>query len=215
MSRASVDSPLPRRILIYGVAGTGKSTAAARLSRITGIPWHSSDDEIGWLPASEAPWTNRTDEDMRAIAEDIVARQEWILDSAYRQFREPALARAELVVGLDYSRVFSFGRLVRRTFLRVKDRTPACNGNIETLRRALSNDSILLWHFRSFPGKRARIRAWADDPSAPPVLVFRKATELDRWLEAQAALSSPHPETHDGGRTVASDDDRAPSHDGR
>ncbi|SEB65397.1 hypothetical protein [Arthrobacter woluwensis] len=215
MSRASVDSPLPRRILIYGVAGTGKSTAAARLSRIAGIPWHSVDDEIGWLPASEAPWTNRTDEDMKAIAEDIVARDEWILDSAYRQFRDAALARVELVIGLDYSRVFSFGRLVRRTFLRVKDRTPACSGNTETLGRVLSTDSILLWHFRSFPGKRERIRAWADDPSAPPVLVFRKAAELDRWLKAQAALASPRPETHDGDRTVASDSAQAPSHDGR
>lgn len=215
MSRASVDSPLPRRILIYGVAGTGKSTAAARLSRITGIPWHSVDDEIGWLPASEAPWTNRTEEDMKAIAEDIAARDEWILDSAYRQFREPVLARVELVVGLDYSRVFSFGRLVRRTFLRVKDRTPACSGNIETLRRALSNDSILLWHFRSFPGKRARIRAWADDPSAPPVLVFRKSAELDRWLDAQAGLASRRPETPDGDWTVASDGAQASSHDGR
>lgn len=215
MSRASVDSPLPRRILIYGVAGTGKSTAAARLSRIAGIPWHSADDEIGWLPASEAPWTNPSDDDMRAIAEDIVARDEWILDSAYRQFRDAALARVELVIGLDYSRVFSFGRLLRRTFLRIKDRTPACNGNIETLGRVLSNDSILLWHFRSFPGKRARIRAWADDPSAPPVLVFRKASELDRWLEAQAARFSPRPEIPDGGRSDARDGAQAPSHDGR
>ncbi|MFK0074742.1 P-loop NTPase family protein [Arthrobacter woluwensis] len=215
MSRAFVDSPLPRRILIYGVTGTGKSTAAARLSRITGIPWHSADDEIGWLPASEAPWTNRTDEDMKAIAEDIVARDEWILDSAYRQFRDAALARVELVIGLDYSQVFSFGRLVRRTFLRVKDRTPACNGNTETLRQTFSTDSILLWHFRSFPGKRERIRAWADDPSAPPVLIFRKADELDRWLDAQAALISPSSETPDGNRTVGSDSDQAPSHDGR
>lgn len=214
MSRASLDMPLPRRILIYGVAGTGKSTAAARLSRTTGIPWHSVDDEIGWLPASEAPWTSRTDEDMKAIAEDIVARDEWILDSAYRQFRDAALARVELVVGLDYSRLFSFGRLLRRTFLRVKDRTPACNGNTETLRRALSNDSILRWHFRSFPGKRERIRAWADDPSAPPVLVFRTAAELDCWLDAQAALASARAETHDGDRTVASDGNQAPSRDG-
>lgn len=215
MSRASVDFPLPRRILIYGVTGTGKSTAAARLSRITGIPWHSADDEIGWLPAAEAPWTNPSDDDMRAIAEDIVARDEWILDSAYRQFRDAALARVELVIGLDYSRVFSFGRLLRRTFLRIKDRTPACNGNTETLGRVLSNDSILLWHFRSFPGKRARIRAWADDPSAPPVLVFRKASELDRWLEAQAARFSPRQETPDGGRSDARDGAQTPSRDGR
>lgn len=194
MSRAAVDLPLPRRILIYGVTGTGKSTAAARLSRITGIPWHSVDDEIGWLPASEAPWTNRTDEDMKAIAEDIVARDEWILDSAYRQFREPVLGRVELVVGLDYSRLVSIGRLLRRTFLRVIDQRPACNGNVESLRQTFSSDSILLWHFRSFPGKRARIRAWADDPSAPPVLVFRKAAELDRWLDAQAARQSRHSE---------------------
>ena len=199
MSRASVDFPLPRRILFYGVTGTGKSTAAARLSEITGIPWHSVDDEIGWLPASQAAWTSRSSEDMVAIAEDIAGRDEWILDSAYRQFRDVVLARTELVVGLDYSRLVSLGRLLRRTFLRVMDRQPACNGNVESLKQTFSSDSILLWHFRAFSGKRSRIRAWAEDPAAPPVLVFRKAADLDRWLDAVAARHAATTEARDAG----------------
>jgi len=200
MSRATLETPLPRRILFYGVTGTGKSTAAARLSRITGIPWHSVDDEIGWLPASEASWTNRSAEDMRAIAEDIAGREEWILDSVYHQFRDLVLDRTDLVVGLDYSRPVSLGRLLRRTFLRLMDRRPACNGNVEGLRQTFSRDSILLWHFRTFSSKRSRIRAWAADPAAPPVLVFRKAAELDAWLESLAARGPQTGSETRGGR---------------
>ena len=40
----------PGRILIYGVTGSGKTTLAKQIGEITGLPWHSADDEIGWLP---------------------------------------------------------------------------------------------------------------------------------------------------------------------
>jgi len=32
------------RILVDGVTGYGKSTMAARISAVTGVPWHSVDD---------------------------------------------------------------------------------------------------------------------------------------------------------------------------
>ena len=38
-----------RRILVYGVTGSGKSTAAARLGAVTGLPVHLAD-ELTWLP---------------------------------------------------------------------------------------------------------------------------------------------------------------------
>jgi ADP-ribose pyrophosphatase YjhB (NUDIX family) len=41
-----------RRILIYGVTGSGKTTLAARLAGATGIGWHCVDDlswEPGWV----------------------------------------------------------------------------------------------------------------------------------------------------------------------
>ena len=33
-----------RRVLIYGVTGSGKTTLAEKLSTVTSLPWYSVDD---------------------------------------------------------------------------------------------------------------------------------------------------------------------------
>jgi adenylate kinase family enzyme len=154
-----------RRILVYGVTGSGKTTLAAALGAATGIAWHAVDDltwEPGWVQVPVA-------EQRRRIAA-ICAGPEWILDTAYGAWLDVPLARAQLVVALDYPRWFSLQRLLRRTLARMVDRRPICNGNHESLRLAFSRESIVAWHFATFARKRARIRAWCARPDAPPVL---------------------------------------------
>jgi adenylate kinase family enzyme len=170
-------------VLIYGVTGSGKTTLAERLSGRTGLPWHSVDDlthEPGWVEVAD-------DEQRRRIAE-ICARPEWILDTAYSRWRDIPLSRAEVIIALDYPRWVSLQRLVRRTASRCWNRTPVCNGNIESLRTSLSRDSIVLWHFRSFGHKRQRIRRWIDAPDGPRVIPFRHPRETDAWLASLATL---------------------------
>jgi adenylate kinase family enzyme len=138
-----------RRILLYGGTGSGKSTLAQRLSRATGIEWVDVDART-WRPG----WESVSEEEQRAFFSDVVARDEWILDTAYSTWRDVVLARAEVVVALDFPRWMSLLRLVRRTVRRVWTREVVCNGNVETLRKALASDSIIAWHFRSFARKR-------------------------------------------------------------
>ncbi|MHA7284147.1 P-loop NTPase family protein [Arthrobacter sp. TMS2-4] len=116
----------------------------------------------------------------------IAAGDRWVLDSAYSAWRDIILARTELVVFLDYPRLLSLGRLTRRTVRRIVSRTPVCNGNTETLRRALAKDSIIGWHFRTFTSKRAAIGRITADPSMPRVLSFQSPRELAGWLAAGA-----------------------------
>jgi adenylate kinase family enzyme len=168
-----------RRILVYGVTGSGKSTLARRIAEATGLPLYLAD-EFTWRPG----WTPVPEDEQRAQFEEICARDEWVLDTAYRTWLDVALARAELIVALDYPRLLSLGRLVRRTATRIVDHQPICNGNYETLRQALSRDSILAWHFRSFSRKRRQMRAWAGNPAGPAVLLFRRPRETDAWLQA-------------------------------
>ncbi|HYN72548.1 MAG TPA: hypothetical protein VES60_08615 [Nakamurella sp.] len=175
-SRATAPSR-PSRILVYGVTGSGKSTLAARISAVTGLPWHSVDDltwEPGWVVV-------RPDEQRRRIA-TICEGDSWILDSGYGAWIDIPLARVQLIVALDYPRWRSFGRLLRRTVVRLIDRTAICNGNRETLRAALSRDSLLLWHCRSFGRKRRRIRGWLADPGGPAVQRFGHPREAADWL---------------------------------
>ena len=169
----------PRRILVYGVTGSGKSTLARRIADAAGLPLYLAD-EFTW----RAAWTPVPEDEQRAQFEEICARDEWVLDTAYRTWLDVALARAELIVALDYPRLLSLGRLVRRTVMRIVDHQPICNGNHETLRQALSRDSILAWHFRSFSRKRRQMRAWAGNPPGPAVLLFRRPRETDVWLQA-------------------------------
>ncbi len=167
------------RILVYAVTGSGKTTLAAAISERTGLPWHCVDDltwEPGWkaVPLSE----------QRHRIASICTGEKWVLDTAYSAWVDVPLARAEVVLALDYPRVVSLSRLLRRTVLRALDQRSVCNGNTESFRQAFSRDSIIVWHFRSFARKRARIRRWVDDPPGPTVVRLTSPRATRRWLRS-------------------------------
>jgi adenylate kinase family enzyme len=165
------------RVLIYGVTGSGKTTMARQVAELSGLPWHSVDDltwEPGWV-------TVPADEQRRRIAA-ICAEERWILDTAYSAWIDLVLDRVQLIVALDYPRWLSLGRLVWRTLLRNLDHRPICNGNTESFRQTFSRDSIIVWHFRSFARKRARMRAWASDPAGPEVVRLTSPSAARSWL---------------------------------
>jgi len=166
-----------RRILVYGVTGSGKTTLAERVSAATSIPWHPVDD-LTWEPG----WVEVAQDVQRSRIADICAGEAWILDTAYGRWIDIPLARAELIVALDYPRWISLQRLVRRTVRRTLRGTLICNGNRESLRIALSKDSILAWHFKSFERKRRRIQRWVDQPGGPAVVRFTRARQAEEWL---------------------------------
>jgi adenylate kinase family enzyme len=177
---------VPERILVYGVTGCGKTTLAALLAERTGLPWHSVDDltwEPGWV---EVP----VDEQRRRIASICEGRQ-WILDTAYSKWLDLALARAEVIVALDYPRWVSLSRLVRRSVMRAADHRPICNGNTESFRQLLSRDSIVVWHFRSFKRKRRRIRAWEAAGPGPTVVRLTSPSATRHWVDQLGYAEAP------------------------
>ena len=156
------------RIFLYGVTGSGKSTLAAHLSAVTGIPWQAVDD-LTWEPG----WGSvPLDEQRRRIAA-ICERDEWILDAAYSAWLDIPVERVQVIIGLDYARWRSLARLARRTAARLVDGRSICNGNRETLRNVLSRNSLFVFHFRTFAGKRATMREWEAAATGPGVLRLR------------------------------------------
>jgi adenylate kinase family enzyme len=148
---------------------------AARLSALTGLPWHQVDD-LTYEPG----WVQVPDDEQRRRIEAICAGESWILDTAYSKWIDVPLARVQLIVALDLPRAVSLTRLVRRTIGRVVDGRPVCNGNRETLRTVFARDSILLWHFRAFASKRRRIEAW--EAEGLPLVRLRSARALEEWV---------------------------------
>ncbi|WP_091653231.1 adenylate kinase [Micromonospora pallida] len=172
--------------MVYGVYGAGKSTLAERLAERLGLPWYPVDDLL-WEPG----WVEVPVPQQRSRIEAICRLDRWILDGAYHGWRDVPLARADLVIGLDYPGWLSFWRLLRRTLRRLVTGEEICNGNRESLGSVLSRDSVLVWHLTGFVRARRRMRAWQADPSGPPVLLFRSPAALDHWLADLPASRRP------------------------
>ncbi|GAB3542696.1 AAA family ATPase [Arthrobacter tecti] len=168
----------PRRVVFFGVTGSGKSTAAQSYAAATGLPLVEVDSDIGWLPG----WVERNLAEQNRIVEEIASRDEWVFDSFYGRWSDRLIPRAEAIIALDYPRWVSLARLLRRTMRRMVLRERVCNGNTETFGRAVARDSIIRWHFKSFESKKARIRAYQE--AGLPVLHFTNPSQLEQWLRS-------------------------------
>ena len=175
----------PQRILCMGVTGSGKSTLAGELGRILNLPVHLVDEEIGWLPG----WVNRSPAEQKRLALATAATEQWVFDSAYGPYRAEVSSFAELIVCLDYPRLVSLRRLMSRSIRRVLRREPVCNGNYETWRRFLGRESIVRWHFKSFPAKRRQMRELEERFGPERVMRFSSPRQTQRWL---ASLEASH-----------------------
>ncbi|MCW2759358.1 MAG: hypothetical protein JWO46_3104 [Nocardioidaceae bacterium] len=167
--------------MILGVTGSGKSSLATRVGELLGVPAVATDD-IYWQPG----WVKAPVEERARRYAALAAGDAWVVDGLPGSGRDVLLSRADLVVGLDYPRWVSLGRLLRRTARRLVTRETFCNGNTERLRETLSRDSIVAWHFRSYAERRADIAALEADPAAPPVVRLTSQRATDDWLRALA-----------------------------
>lgn len=165
------------RVLVYGVTGSGKTTLAKQIAAKSGLPLVDVDD-LAWV--ADQPWTPVPDDEQRKLFAEACSSDRWVMDTAYGKWIDIPLARAQLIVCLDYPRWLSLARLLRRTFRRIVDKQPVCNGNTETLRQALSRESILAWHFKSFDRKRERMRQWAAE--GRDVRVMSNPRQTEAWL---------------------------------
>lgn len=168
-----------RRILCFGVTGSGKSTMAQALGDRLGLPVTLVDD-LCWAPG----WVQRSREEIDASVLPLLDGDAYVFDTVYRFHNTHAIERVDVIVGLDYPRLVSLTRLVRRTWRRIRTRELVCNGNVETVRLALAKDSVIRWHFTSWRSKRERMRRWHADASAPPVLLLSRPADADALLAA-------------------------------
>ena len=171
-----------RRILVYGATGSGKSTLAGALGEVTGIPMTSVDD-ICWSPG----WVQMPPDEQIAHFDALTRTDVWLLDSAYGPWRDLVIERADLVVALDYPRLVSLGRLLRRTATRIIDRQEVCNGNHESWRAVFGRGSLVVWHFTSFRRKRAEMRGWEAAATGPRVIRLRRPAHAHAFVRAETA----------------------------
>ena len=99
-----------KRVAIVGTPGSGKSTLARELGARAGLPVIHLDQHH-FLPG----WQRKSDEEWDRIAAELLAGECWVMDGAFAM--EEAVARADTIVFLDFSRARGYLGSVKRLAL--------------------------------------------------------------------------------------------------
>ena len=174
----------PRRIVVVGVSGNGKTTLSRRLGARLGLPVTELD-----ALCHQAGWTEASDEDFRRNVEAAMSSPDgWILDGLYqRKLGDLILRRADTLVWLDQPLPLVLRRLVTRAVKDIVTKRDLFNGNTQTWRYAFfTRDSLVGYAIKQHFKQRRNWPAGIGDHLNLQVVRLRSPREIEAWLGAQA-----------------------------
>jgi adenylate kinase family enzyme len=177
---------LGRRVVIWGVTGSGKTTLARRLSEALGLP-RIELDAIFWQPN----WVETPDEEFRTkvLAAVRDGRDGWVLDGSYSRISDIYLAEADTLLWIHLPWRVSFWRLFQRTVSRAWTKQPLYyeGGPQESWRLSFFDRKSILWW--SISKHRSSTRARRERFAGLPDHLRRYELRSAREVEAVVALA--------------------------
>jgi adenylate kinase family enzyme len=176
------------RVVVVGSSCAGKTTFSCCLAQRLGIP-HIELDALYWLPN----WKPRPSHEFRALVEQAVAQEHWVIDGNYSAVRPFVWSRATTVVWLNYAFPTVLWRALTRTVRRSLTQEELYAGNRESLRLAFfSRESILWWVITTFYQRRRQHQALFNDPAWMQLtrMEFRSAAEAEQFLGTLTAMGN-------------------------
>ena len=143
--------PIGRRVIVTGMAGSGKSTFAHALAAKTGLPVIHLDLHFwkpGWVAPSETEWREKQ---RRVLADDA-----WIADGNYAETLARRLERADTLVVLDMPWWLCSGRALVRGFRMPGELPEGCDYSGWRRLRDEWRLSFLIWRNRRSEPARER-----------------------------------------------------------
>ena len=167
----------PHRILVAGTSGAGKTTVAAYLGRVLGVP-HVEIDALfhgrGWTPR----------ETFSADVEAFSARTSWVTEWQYGAARAVLAERADLVVWLDLPRSTVMRQVTARSVRRAMRRQVLWNGNVEPPLPTVLTDPghIVRWAWTTHCATAEQVADLRN--KRPELVIVRLASrrEVRHWL---------------------------------
>lgn len=176
----------PKRVLVAGVSGAGKTTLAGRIAATTGGS-HTEIDALFHGPA----WTPRPE--FLADVHTLVTAASWTTEWQYDAARPLLAESADTLIWLDlpFMRV-TLPRLLRRTIRRRRNREELWNGNIEAPLWTVLTDRehIVRWAIRSRRNYDAAVPRLIHEYPHLFVVRLRSHQEAEEWLSGPLAGST-------------------------
>lgn len=168
----------PRRVLVAGTSGAGKTTLAARLSLVLGLR-HVEIDALFHGPG----WTPR--ETFVADVEAFTAQPGWVTEWQYGQVRPLLAERADLLVWLDLSRARVMRQVTARTVRRHWRRQVLWNGNVEPPLWTIFTDPehVVRWAWTTHGKSARRIQALRERRPDLDIVRLTNWHEVRDWLD--------------------------------
>jgi adenylate kinase family enzyme len=165
-----------RRVLVTGMAGSGKSTFSRALSAKTGLPVIHLDLHY-WKPG----WVKPSEDEWREQQRTLLAGEAWIADGNYHETLALRLERAQTVVVLDTpwwicaARAFVRGLRKRPSWLEMPE---GCDDSVGRRLRDEWRLAGVIWrNRRSEPERERAIISQSGPHAALRVLRSRRAAK--------------------------------------
>jgi adenylate kinase family enzyme len=179
-----------RKVAVFGLPGTGKTTLAGRLAGLLGVPCHDLDHVLftdsGPLPLEE----------FRTRTASLTQAGGWVVDGNYSKLADVTWHRADAVIWLDYRLPLIVSRVTRRNLRRLTGREPVPAGAFGWKRAFFSRKSVLANAVRKYVHNRGKYAAQLTETAALGVRVFRFRTprQAEKWLATVTPKTSTWPD---------------------
>lgn len=180
----------PRRVLVAGTSGAGKTTLARRVARLLDVRCVELDALFhgpGWTPVPT----------FGAEVGRFAATPAWTTEWQYDAVRPLLAARADLLVWLDLPRAVVMRRLLARTLVRRLRSQVLWNGNVEPPLHTVLTDRehVLRWAWASHARGRSRVLALLQERPDLVVVRLTSRRDVERWVDGplRDAGRSPAP----------------------
>lgn len=166
---------LGRRIVVLGPSNAGKSTLALALSVKLGVNVVHLD-QFRFQPNTD--WALRSDAEFKALHDDAIEGDSWVMDGNYSMLLPPRLTRATGVVLVTSNSAFRFFRYVKRTVSNQEHRVGALEGGKDSLKWDMV--SWILIKTRNSAAKYAKVIR----STGKPVVECHTMKQLDLLYQA-------------------------------
>ncbi|SHE97086.1 AAA family ATPase [Streptoalloteichus hindustanus] len=169
----------PRRVLVAGPSGAGKTTLVAAIARRLGLPAYELD------ALHHGPnWTPRPE--FVADVEEFSARRQWAVEWQYGKVRRLLAERADTMVWLDHPKSLVMSRVIWRTVSRRVRGEQLWNGNVEPPLRNMFTDpeNVVRWSWRTYREVGDQVRALLTHPDVGQLVIvrLRGQRQVETWL---------------------------------